>query len=116
LPQVPAVLTSAIDALRQALANEGIRRLGISWTLGIAADSALMLPPTVVCLEQVAAATSAAQFLADEVPMVAPITPVPVRVGDAVVIRCTLPLSHMFGRRLPIAGDSRPRSAPLAGE
>ena len=81
-----------------------------------AADSALMLPPTVVCLEQVAAATSAAQFLADEVPMVAPITPVPVRAGDAVVIRCTLPLSHMFGRRLPIAGDSRPRSAPLAGE
>jgi len=81
-----------------------------------AADSALMLPPTVVCLEQVAAATSAAQFLADEVPMMAPITPVPVRAGDAVVIRCTLPLSHMFGRRLPIAGDSRPRSAPLAGE
>jgi hypothetical protein len=43
LPEVPAQLRSAADALRQALANEGIRRLGISWTLGIAADSALMV-------------------------------------------------------------------------
>jgi 8-oxo-dGTP pyrophosphatase MutT (NUDIX family) len=58
---------------------------------GYAAGSALMLPPTVVCLEQVAAATSAAQFLADEVPMAAPVTPVLIRVGGAVVMRCTLP-------------------------
>jgi MFS family permease len=35
------VLRSALAALRPALANDGIRRLGISWTLGIAADSAL---------------------------------------------------------------------------
>jgi 8-oxo-dGTP pyrophosphatase MutT (NUDIX family) len=55
-----------------------------------ATGSARMLPPTVVCLEQVAAAVSAAAFLAAEVP-IAPITPVLVRAGDAVVIRCTLP-------------------------
>jgi MFS family permease len=34
-------LRAALSSLRQALANEGIRRLGISWTLGIAADGAL---------------------------------------------------------------------------
>ncbi len=39
--EAPAVLRSAVAALRPALANDGIRRLGISWTLGIAADSAL---------------------------------------------------------------------------
>ncbi|HET9347357.1 MAG TPA: MFS transporter, partial [Candidatus Limnocylindrales bacterium] len=32
---------SAVAALRQAFANDGIRRLGISWMLGIAADGAL---------------------------------------------------------------------------
>ncbi|MEA2609049.1 MAG: hypothetical protein QOJ75_1292, partial [Chloroflexota bacterium] len=37
------VLRSALTSLRQALANDGIRRLGISWTLGIAADSALVV-------------------------------------------------------------------------
>ena len=52
--------------------------------------SALMLPPTVVCIEQAAAVDSVAEFLAAEVQM-APITPVPVRVEDAVVLRCTLP-------------------------
>ena len=41
MPDAPAVLRSAVAALRPALANDGIRRLGISWTLGIAADSAL---------------------------------------------------------------------------
>lgn len=41
MPEAPAVLRSAVAALRPALANDGIRRLGISWTLGIAADSAL---------------------------------------------------------------------------
>jgi MFS family permease len=34
-------LRSAIGALRQALGNDGLRRLGISWMLGIAADGAL---------------------------------------------------------------------------
>jgi 8-oxo-dGTP pyrophosphatase MutT (NUDIX family) len=52
---------------------------------------ALMLPPTVVCVEQVAAASSAAEFLAAEV-RVAPIMPVLIRTDDAVVIRCVLPL------------------------
>jgi 8-oxo-dGTP pyrophosphatase MutT (NUDIX family) len=55
-----------------------------------ASGSALMLPPTVVCVEQAAAAASVAEFLASEVYM-APIIPVPVQIEDAVVIRCTLP-------------------------
>ena len=38
---VPAALRSAVAAFRQAFANDGIRRLGVSWMLGIAADSAL---------------------------------------------------------------------------
>ena len=52
--------------------------------------SALMLPPTVVCVEQVAAAASVAEFLAAEV-SIAPITPVLIQTEDAVVIRCTMP-------------------------
>jgi 8-oxo-dGTP pyrophosphatase MutT (NUDIX family) len=55
-----------------------------------ASGSALMLPPTVVCVEQAAAAGSVAEFLAAEV-QISPITPVPVRIDDAVLIRCTLP-------------------------
>ncbi len=43
LPEAPAELRSALAALRPALANDGIRRLGISWTLGVAADSALLV-------------------------------------------------------------------------
>ncbi|HEX2754482.1 MAG TPA: MFS transporter, partial [Candidatus Limnocylindrales bacterium] len=43
MPEAPAALRSAFSALRQALANDGIRRLGISWTLGVAADSALLV-------------------------------------------------------------------------
>ena len=38
---VGAALRNAVGAVREALANDGIRRLGISWTLGIAADAAL---------------------------------------------------------------------------
>lgn len=53
--------------------------------------SALMLPPTVVCVEQVAAAASAADFLSAQVSM-APITPVLTRTDDAAVIRCILTL------------------------
>jgi len=49
-----------------------------------------MLPPTVVCVEQVAGTTSVAQFLAAEVHM-EPITPVLTRVDDSLVFRCTLP-------------------------
>ena len=55
-----------------------------------ASGSALMLPPTVVCVEQVAAAPSAAEFMAADVPMT-PITPVLTWADGAVVIRCTLP-------------------------
>src|SRR5919107_5931800 len=34
---------SARTSLRQALGNDGIRRLGLAWMLGIAADSALVV-------------------------------------------------------------------------
>jgi hypothetical protein len=43
MPEVPQALRSAVAALRQALANDGIRRLGISWMMGVAADSALLV-------------------------------------------------------------------------
>lgn len=43
MPEAPKALQSALAALRQALGNDGIRRLGISWTLGIAADTALVV-------------------------------------------------------------------------
>jgi 8-oxo-dGTP pyrophosphatase MutT (NUDIX family) len=65
-----------------------------------ASGSALMLPPTVVCVEQAAAASSVAEFLAAEVEM-SPIMPVPVLVDDAVVFRCTLPSV----RHLPLADE-----------
>jgi 8-oxo-dGTP pyrophosphatase MutT (NUDIX family) len=57
-----------------------------------ASGSALMLPPTVVCVEQVAAAASVAEFLAADAHM-APITPVLTQAGGAVVFRCTFPWS-----------------------
>jgi len=53
-----------------------------------ACNPALMLPPTVVCLERVAAAASVAEFLSADVCM-SPITPVLTQTDDAVVIRCT---------------------------
>jgi len=59
-----------------------------------ASGSALMLPPTLVCVEQLAAARSAAEFLAAGASM-SPITPVAARADDAVVIRCTLPPGHL---------------------
>jgi len=62
-----------------------------------AAGTSLMLPPTVVCVEQVAAAASVAELLAAEVHM-APITPVISQVGDDLVIRCAIP-----GGLLPLA-------------
>jgi 8-oxo-dGTP pyrophosphatase MutT (NUDIX family) len=55
-----------------------------------ASGAALMLPPTMVCVEQVAAVASVAEFLAAEVHM-APVTPVPVWVDEEVVLRCTMP-------------------------
>jgi hypothetical protein len=66
-----------------------------------ATGSALMLPPTVVCLEQVAEAASAAEFLAAEI-LMAPIIPVLVQTDDAVVIRCTMPV--LRPGHLPLAG------------
>jgi 8-oxo-dGTP pyrophosphatase MutT (NUDIX family) len=86
--------------------------------------SALMLPPTVVCVEQVAAASSVADFLATEVP-IAPIIPVPVNADGEVVIRCTfptfppghLPQARGAGRgHLPPARGAGPGHLPTAGE
>ena len=55
-----------------------------------AAGRALMLPPTVVCVEEVARAASAAGFVAERVPVRA-VVPVPARAGQDIVIRCELP-------------------------
>ena len=70
-----------------------------------ASGSALMLPPTVVCVEQIAAASSIAQFLAAEVAMT-PIMPEPVQTDDGVVIRCILP--EVGPGNLPPAGEGLP--------
>jgi 8-oxo-dGTP pyrophosphatase MutT (NUDIX family) len=51
---------------------------------------ALMLPPTVVAVEEVAAATSAAAFIA-ETPVIAPVQPELVDTGDGLVLRADLP-------------------------
>jgi 8-oxo-dGTP pyrophosphatase MutT (NUDIX family) len=59
-----------------------------------ASGSALMLPPTVVCVEQVAAAGSVAQLLGGEVQM-EPVTPVLTQTDDGLVIRCVLGAGHL---------------------
>src|SRR6478672_12567240 len=43
MPEGRQALQSALAALRQAFANDGIRRLGISWMLGVAADTGLFV-------------------------------------------------------------------------
>jgi 8-oxo-dGTP pyrophosphatase MutT (NUDIX family) len=52
--------------------------------------SALMLPPTVVAVEDVAAATSAAAFIAEQ-PVVVPVQPQLVDTGNGLVMRAELP-------------------------
>ena len=52
--------------------------------------SALMLPPTVVCVEEVGAASSARAFIAEQ-PPVAPVQPQLVRTDDGLVMRADLP-------------------------
>ena len=52
---------------------------------------ALMLPPTVVSVEEVAAARSADEFLHEETP-IEPVLPVLTPTDDGVVIRCELPV------------------------
>lgn len=54
------------------------------------AGAALMLPPTVVCVEEVAAAASAREFIAER-PPVSPVQPQPVRTDDGLVMRADLP-------------------------
>lgn len=51
---------------------------------------AMMLPPTVVCVEEIAAAPSAAAFIAEQ-PHVAPVTPVLTQTADGPVMRADLP-------------------------
>ena len=51
---------------------------------------ALMLPPTVVAVEEVAAASSAAGFIAEQ-PVIETVQPELVDTGDGVVLRATLP-------------------------
>ena len=51
---------------------------------------ALMLPPTVVAVEEVAAASSAAAFIA-ETPVIAPVQPELVDTGHGLVMRADLP-------------------------
>ncbi len=55
-----------------------------------ASGSVMMLPPTVVCVERLAAAVSAGDFMAADVSMT-PVTPVITHSDDGVVIRCLLP-------------------------
>jgi predicted MFS family arabinose efflux permease len=43
MPGISQALRSSLAALRLAFVNDGIRRLGISWTLGVAADAALVV-------------------------------------------------------------------------
>lgn len=54
------------------------------------AGTALMLPPTVVALEELAAFDSVADFLADR-PVIAPVQPVLTDLGDRLVMRAELP-------------------------
>jgi hypothetical protein len=55
-----------------------------------AAGAALLLPPTLVSLEQLAAFDTVAAFLADT-PVVTEVMPVLVDTGDSVVVRSELP-------------------------
>jgi hypothetical protein len=50
----------------------------------------MMLPPTVVCVEEIAAAPSAAAFIAEQ-PRVAAVTPVLTQTADGPVMRAELP-------------------------
>jgi len=65
---------------------------------------ALMLPPTVVCVEQAAAAATVADFLAADASM-EPITPVLTRTDAGVVVRCTLPGRPGTWGHLPAAAE-----------
>jgi 8-oxo-dGTP pyrophosphatase MutT (NUDIX family) len=57
-----------------------------SWNAG----EALMLPPTVVSVEEVASARSAADFIAEQ-PVIAPVQPELVETPDGLVMRANLP-------------------------
>jgi len=52
--------------------------------------SVLLLPPTIVCVEEIAAAGSAAEFIAER-PVIAPVQPELVDTGAGLVLRATLP-------------------------
>jgi 8-oxo-dGTP pyrophosphatase MutT (NUDIX family) len=52
--------------------------------------SVLLLPPTIVCVEEIAAAASAAEFIAER-PVIAPVMPQLVDTGAGLVLRADLP-------------------------
>lgn len=80
--QDAAGLTSEADRVLWAAADEILAEAR--------AGRAMMLPPTVVSLEQLAAFPSVAAFLADR-PAIAPIEPVLTDLGDRLVMRADLP-------------------------
>jgi MFS family permease len=71
LAKAPRALRPALAALREALANDGIRRLGISWMLGIAADSALFVVTLVTVFNRGGAVAAALLGAVRMVPAVA---------------------------------------------
>jgi hypothetical protein len=52
--------------------------------------SVLLLPPTIVCVEEIAAAASAAEFIAER-PVIAPVQPELVDTDAGLVLRARLP-------------------------
>ena len=71
LPRIPAVLRTALVNLRQAFANDGIRRLGITWMLGIAADSALTVVTIVTVFNRAGVVAAGALGAVRMIPAVA---------------------------------------------
>jgi hypothetical protein len=70
MPEARQALRSALAALRQAFANDGIRRLGVSWMLGIAADTALFVVTLVIVFDRGGAVAAAALGAVRMVPAV----------------------------------------------
>jgi MFS family permease len=71
LPRTPAVLRTVLVNLRQAFANDGIRRLGITWMLGIAADSALTVVTIVTVFNRAGVVAAGALGAVRMIPAVA---------------------------------------------
>lgn len=79
---------AADDLSSEAQAADWVRPADL--LADVAAGRALMLPPTVVCLEQLAAAPTAAAFLAEQ-PRVHEVMPVLVETADGLTLEADLP-------------------------